>query len=156
MKMIREMKICTFALIFGVLLTSCAAPGPKFSGLQLVPQDSSELIVYRKSALFACGATMPLLIDSNKSGELYNGSYLQQQLIPGSHSIKVTTGPLSASAETTIQLVAGERKFLHFDFPTGPLANIFFVGVTLDERSESTALEDLKNLSSAKPLETGK
>lgn len=117
---------------------------------------SAELIVYRKSALFASGQTMPLLIDGIKSGELYNGSYLQQKLTPGRHSIEVTTGMFGKPAETTIRLAAGERKFLHFDFPTGLLANVFFIGDTLKERSELTALEDLKELSSAKPVATSK
>ena len=99
---------------------------------------------------------MPVLIDGIKSGELYNGSYLQQQFTPGSHSIEVTTGMFGKPAETTVQLAAGERKFLHFDFPTGLLANVFFIGDTLEERSESAALEDLKELSSAKPVSTGK
>ncbi|OGI41306.1 MAG: hypothetical protein A2140_02770 [Candidatus Muproteobacteria bacterium RBG_16_62_13] len=144
--------ITFFALTtLGAILTGCAAPGPQFTGLQGVPQGSAELIVYRKSALFASGHTMPLLIDGNKVGELYNGSYFQQQLSPGNHSIKVTTGGLGKSAEATVQLAPGARKFLHLDFPTGPLANSFFVGVTLEERGEAMALEDLKNLSSAKP-----
>ncbi|WP_413437762.1 hypothetical protein ACFDAU_15260 [Sulfuriferula sp. GW1] len=59
-------------------------------------------------------------------------------------------------AETTIRLAAGERKFLHFDFPTGLLAKVFFIGDTLKERSELTALEDLKELSSLKPVATSK
>lgn len=150
-------RITFFALVtFGVILTGCAAPGPQFTGLQDVSPGSAELIVYRKSALFASGQTMPLLIDGSKVGELYNGSYWQQQLSPGNHSIKVTTGIFGKGAETTVQLAPGKRKFLHLDFPTGPLANSFFVGVSLKERDEAAALEDLKNLSSAKPLAAGK
>lgn len=59
-------------------------------------------------------------------------------------------------AETTVQLAAGERKFLHFDFSTGLLANVFFIGDTLKVRNESAALEDLKELSSAKAPSAGK
>lgn len=99
---------------------------------------------------------MPVLIDGIKSGELYNGSYLQQQLTPGRHSVEVTTGMFGKPAETTVQLVAGEWKFLHFDFSAGLLANGLFIGDTLKERSEMAALEDLKELSSAKPVAAGK
>ena len=133
-QMIKKNMLYTLALIVGGVLAGCAAPGPKFSGLQTVSPDSAELIVYRKSALFASGQTMPVLIDGIKSGELYNGSYLQQQLTPGRHSVEVTTGMFGKPAETTVQLAAGERKFLHFDFSTGLLANGLFIGDTLKNK----------------------
>lgn len=154
--MIKKTMLYPLALFIGLTLAGCSAPGPKFSGLQTVPKSSAELIIYRKSAIFASGQTMPVLIDGTKSGELYNSSYLQQELTPGSHSIKVTTGTFGKSAEATVQLAAGERKFLHFDFPSGLLANGFFVGVNLKEHSEAEAMEDLKDMNSAKKVVTGK
>lgn len=153
----QKMKLVTLALVIGTILTGCAsAPGAKFSGLQNVPPSTAELIIYRQSAFFAMGQSMPVLIDGNKIGELYNGSYLQQQLTPGNHAIKVTTGVFGKSAEANVQIVAGERKFLHFDFVTGPLANVFFVGDSLEERGAADAMADLKTLSSAKPDVAGK
>ena len=153
--MIQKMKFVTLAFVIGAILTGCAsAPGAKFSGLQNVLPSTAELIIYRQSAFFAIGQTMPVLVDGNKVGELYNGSYLQQQLAPGNHAIKVTTGAFGKSAEATVQLAAGERKFLHFDL--GPLANVFFVGDSLEERSDADAMVDLKTLSSAKPEVAGK
>ena len=155
--MIQKIKFVTLAFVIGVILTGCAsAPGAKFSGLENVPPSTAELIIYRQSAFFAMGQTVPVLVDGNKVGELYNGSYLQQQLAPGSHAIKVTTGAFGKSAEATMQISAGERKFLHFDFVTGPLANIFFVGDSLKERSDADAMADLKTLSSAKLAVAGK
>ncbi len=148
--------ILTLAAASLLALAGCAAPGPKFSGLQTIPQGDAELIVYRKSALFASGQPMPLLIDGNQVGELYNASYLQQLLAPGKHHIKVSPGFLSQTAETTVTLAAGERKFLHLDFPTGPLANVFFVGIALNERDEKMALEEIKEFNSAKPAVTAK
>ncbi len=153
----QKMKLVILALVIGTILTGCAsAPGAKFSGLKNVSSGTAELIVYRQSAFFAEGQTMPVLIDGNKIGELYNGSYLQQQLTPGNHAIKVTTGAFGKSAEANVQIVDGERKFLHFDFVTGPLANVFFVGDSLKERGETDAMEDLKELSSAKTPEPSK
>ena len=152
--MIKKMKLVTLALVIGTILTGCAsAPGAKFSGLQTVPPSTAELIIYRQSAFFAMGQSMPVLVDDNKVGELYNGSFLQQQITPGSHAVKVTTGAFGKSAEATVQIAAGERKFLHFDFVTGPLANIFFVGDSLEERGDAAAMADLKTLSSAKPAD---
>lgn len=142
----------SFAIITGFVLTGCAAPGPKFSGLQAVATSTSELIIYRKSAVFAAAQTMPLLIDGTRTGELYNGSFMQQQVAPGNHTIKVTTGMLGKPAEATVKLVAGQRKFMLFDYPTGVLANPFFVGIALTERNEAEALIDLKELSSAKKV----
>ncbi|NNM70103.1 MAG: DUF2846 domain-containing protein [Gallionella sp.] len=155
--MIQKMKFVTLAFVIGVILTGCAsAPGAKFSGLENVPPSTAELIIYRQSAFFAMGQSMPVLVDGNKVGELYNGSYLQQPITPGNHAIKVTTGAFGKSAEANVQIAAGERKFLHFDFVTGPLANIFFVGDSLKERSGADAMVDLKTLSSAKPEIAGK
>ena len=136
-------------LILG--LAGCAAPGPKFSGLQQVSAGKAELIVYRKSALFASATAMPLLIDGKQVGELYNASFLQQQLLPGEHTVKVIPGGMAQATETAITLSPGERTFLHYDFPTGPLANVFFIGATIEKRDDVTALEDLKELNSAKP-----
>lgn len=99
---------------------------------------------------------MPVLIDGKKIGELYNGSYLQQELTPGNHVVKVIPSALGKSAEENVEIAAGERKFLHFDFPTGPLANVFFIGDSLKERSDADAMVDLKTLSSAKPEVAGK
>lgn len=146
-------------LIIGVLfcLAGCAAaPGSKFSALENIPRDSAELIVYRKSALFAMGQAMPVMIDNSQVGELYNASFLKQQLTPGQHHIKITPGLFAQSAEKIVALAAGERKILHFDFPTGPLANAFFIGITLDERDEKTALDDLRDLNGALPIAKAK
>lgn len=154
--MIKKTMLPMLALIIGFVLTGCSAPGQKFAGLQAVAPATSELIIYRKAAVFASAQTMPVLIDGNKTGELYNASFLQQQVTPGSHAIKVTTGMLGKPAEANVTLVAGQRKFMHFDYPTGVMANPFFVGITLTERSEAEALNDLKDLSSAKPLTTSK
>lgn len=156
--MMKTKKLLTvFAAASLLALTGCAtAPGQKFTGLQSVPKEHAELIVYRKSALFASAQAMPVLIDGKEEGRLYNASYLQQPITPGQHLIKITTGLFGKPGEAIIQLAAGERKFLHFDFPTGPLANGFFIGVTLDERGEAAALEDLKELSSARPVAGGK
>lgn len=138
-------------------LTGCAtAPGQKFAGLQSVPKERAELVVYRKSALFASGQAMPVLIDGKEEGQLYNAAYLLQPITPGQHLVKITTGMFGTPAEEVIQLAAGERKFLHFDFPTGPLANGFFIGVTLGERDEKTALDDLRDLNGAMPMAKAK
>lgn len=156
--MIQKMKFVTLAFVIGAILTGCASapPGPKFSGLQNVPSSTAELIIYRQSAFWAKGTTMPVLIDGKKIGELYNGSYLQQELTPGNHVVKVIPSALGKSAEENVEIAAGERKFLHFDFPTGPLANVFFIGDSLKERSDADAMVDLKTLSSAKPEVAGK
>jgi hypothetical protein len=138
-------------LATALLLAACVTPpGPKFSGLGSVAAESAELVVYRKEAFFAAGQTMPVTVDGREIGELYNGSFLTERVAPGNHAIKVSTGPASQSVEKSISVGKGERKFLHFDFPTGPFANVFFIGVTLDERDAQTALADLNELSGAR------
>lgn len=144
-------KTVQFLMVLPLLALVGCAPGPKFSGLQDVPSGRAELIVYRKSALFAAGDSMYVSLDDNRIGQLYNASFLQQPLLPGEHHVKVSP-MLGSSAEKTIRISAGERQFLHFEFPTGLLANIFYFGDTLKLRDEKTALEDLKELSSAKPI----
>lgn len=154
--MIKKNILFTLALIMGFTVTGCTAPGAKFTALQNVGKSNSEVIVYRKKALFAIAQSMPVLIDGNKSGELYNASFLQLTVTPGDHSITVTTGMFGKPAEAAVKLAAGERKFMQFEFPTGVMANPYFIGITLTERSEADALADLKELSSANPLVTSK
>lgn len=129
----------------------CIAPGKIFTGVKPIPQGSSEVIIYRNAALLAFAQTMPVLIDDTRVGELYNASYLQVYLMPGPHTIKVTTGMFGMPAETLIQIAAGERKYLHFYYPTEPIrSNVYFIGDSLTERNEADALNDLKSLKSAK------
>ena len=60
------------ALATALLITGCAtAPEAKFSGLGEIATDSAEVVVYRKTAFFAAGQTVPLSIDGKAVGELY-------------------------------------------------------------------------------------
>lgn len=141
-----------FMLIAGaaMLLLAGCAPGPMFSGLKPVPSGSSELIVYRKSCplCVASGQPMPLFIDGNRVGYLYNGSFFRERLRPGWHSIDVNTLQSDADgrfywARTHFDISAGKRLFLQLHYAWG------LPGFT--RKSEKVALKELKALKSARP-----
>lgn len=134
-----------------VVVSACAtAPGPKFSGLATPNQDHGDVYLYRTSALFARAAAFEVMLDGAKIGNIYNASYLHLQLAPGSHLVKVSPGGLAQPSELQVQVEPAKISFLQYDFVTGPLANFFFIGSSIQPRSQEQALLDMKDLNSAK------
>jgi len=133
------------------MLGACAtAPGPKFLGIATPVKNRGDVYLYRTSAIFAIAQAFEVTLDGRKVGELYNASYLHLRLPAGKFSLKVSPGGLSESSTRQIQPKPGKPIFFQYDFVTGPLANGFFVGSSIDPRSEAQALHDLKALNSAK------
>jgi hypothetical protein len=91
-----------------------------------------------------------VILNDSKVGDLYNASYLLLQLPPGSHLLKVSPGGLAQSSELKVQVEPTKTLFLKYDFVTGPLANIFFIGSSIQPRSQEQALLDMQELNSAK------
>lgn len=141
--------VCCFACV--LFLGACAtAPGPKFSGVAVPANDRSDVYLYRTNAFFANGQAFTVMLDGNKVGDLYNASFLHLQLLPGQHALKVSPGGMGKSSEFQIQLEPGTTSFLQYDFVTGPLANVFFIGSSIQPRNQEQAMLDMKELNSAK------
>lgn len=133
-----------------VMLSACAtAPGAKFAGISTPEKSRGDVYLYRTSALVSMGAAFEVTLDSQKVGKLYNASYLRLQLDPGSHSIKVAPGGLAKSSDLEIVAEPGKSSFYEYDFVTGPLANVFFIGSSIKPRDTAQALVDLDKLNSA-------
>lgn len=143
-------KALVVALV-AVVLSACAtAPGPKFSGLGAPKDGLGDIYLYRTDAFAASGAGFEVMLDGKKVGDIYNASYLHLQLAPGSYFLKVSPHALAKSSELQIQVEAGRRKFFQYDFTSGPLYNPYFIGSSIEPREEALALNELKNLNSAR------
>lgn len=140
-------KIVFFTAI-AFLFTACA-PGPKFSGITIPKNGQGEIYLYRKDALFAIGTTFEVDLDGNKVGDLYNASYLQLQLPEGKHILKVSPGMLAQSSTLEIQSEPNKVALYEYDFISGPLANPFFIGSSIQPRTQEQAIADMKELNAA-------
>ena len=148
--MIQSVKRIFVAAIVVVLSACATAPGQKFSGLASPAKNQGDVYLYRTSALFASGQAFTVTLDGNKVGDLYNASYLHLRLSPGEYSLKVSPGGFAQSSDLPIQLDPGKTSFLQYDFTSGPLANVFFIGSSIQPRNQEQALLDMKELNSAK------
>lgn len=134
-----------------VLLSACAtAPGQKFAGVATPEKDQGDIYLYRGSAIFAMGSAFDVTLNSKKVGELYNASYLRLQLAPGSYALRVSPGGFAKTSDLVVVAEPGKSSFYEYDFVTGPLANGFFIGSSIQPREPAKALADLEKLNSAK------
>lgn len=145
--MLTYSKIIFFGAI-AFLFTACA-PGPKFSGLTIPKNDKGNIYLYRKNALFAIGSKFEVDLNGNKVGDLYNASYLHLQLPVGKHTLKVSPSYLAHSATLEIQSEPNTISLYEYDFVSGPLANVFFVGSSIQPRTQEQAIADMKELNAA-------
>jgi hypothetical protein len=133
------------------LLSACAsAPGKIFSGVVTPEKDQGDVYLYRTSAIFATATSFGVTLNGERVGDLYNASYLHLRLPAGKYTVKVSPGGLSKTSELQIEPELGKSSFFQYDFTTGPLANMFFVGSSIQPRTQERALLDLAELKSAK------
>ncbi|SNT24971.1 Protein of unknown function [Noviherbaspirillum humi] len=153
----KTMRLISHITLILLVLAGCAtAPGPKFDGLSKVEENWSNVYLYRASNFVSNATAFTVLLNGEKVGELYNGSYLWFKLKPGLHSLRVDpssmAGPTTVFAKQSVEKFeakSGEQKFYQFNFQTGLLANSFYLGSGLEERSPEVALNDLKELNLA-------
>lgn len=131
-----------------VLLVGCAS-GPQFAGLDPVQQDKSNIYVYRNPALFASGQGFRLSLDDKSVGTLYNASYQKLSVEPGKHTLEIAPGIMAHKSALEVMLEPNKNYFYEYDFASGPLANVFFVGSSIQAREQNKALDDLKALKRA-------
>lgn len=136
--------------LIAITLSGCAtAPGKKFAGITPPEENQGVVYLYRTSALFYSGGAFDVSLNGEKIGALYNASFLRLQLAPGSYNIKVAPGMMAKTSELVINAEASKIKFYEYDFVTGPLANAFFIGSSIQPRERTQALLDLEKLSGA-------
>lgn len=138
-------------LLLGCLLAGCAtATGPKFSGIVKPAADKGNVYLYRTDGLFAMGEAFTVTIDEQQIELLPNASYLHFTMSPGRHALKIKPTALGKTSELAIKVEAGKTQFYQYDFVSGPLGNMFFLGSAIEPRDEAAALAALRELQAAK------
>jgi hypothetical protein len=138
-------------VILALFLTACAtAPGDLYQGLQPVEATTGDVYLYRTKAFAAIGQGFSTTLQDEAGGTLYNGSYLLFRLAPGHYDLAVKPGPFGVVSRLTIEVKAGARSFYQYEFPTGILVNAFFIGSSIEPRTQEIAEADLKDLTAAK------
>jgi len=140
-----------FLLVLVLFLGGCAtAPGGLYKGLQPIEPGTGDVYLYRTKAFVAMGQGFSTTLEGDAGGTLYNGSYLLFRLTPGTYDLAVKPGPFGITSHLAVEVKAGVRSFYQYDFPTGLLANTFFIGSSIEPRTQQVAEEDLKDLAAAK------
>ena len=138
------------AITAGAALVGCAtATGPQFTSLQSASADSANVYVYRKDRSFAMGQSFDVAMDAKPVGNIVNASFLLLNTTPGKHTVTVHPG-LGTNFPLEMKLEAGKTYFAEFELTNSLLANPFFIGSKLLERSQEQAIADLKALKAAK------
>jgi hypothetical protein len=70
-----------------VLLTGCAASGPKFVGFEPMKPNYGQVYFYRLNNFVGSANAYEILIDGEKKALLKNAGYLKLDLTPGHHLI---------------------------------------------------------------------
>jgi hypothetical protein len=142
--------LCALGLIVAGWLQGCAtATGQPFSKPQTPENGKGMVYLYRTGAFYAIAQSFQVYINGKNAGTLPNASYLALQLLPGLHSLTVAPGGTARSSARDIDVKAGTTTFYQYDFVTGPLANAFFIGASIEARDETAALAALQELKGA-------
>lgn len=139
-----------FIVMLAFIVSACAtAQGQKFAGLVTPVIDQGDIYIYRKSAIFAVGQAFEVTLDGKQVGKLYNASYLHLRLPEGNYVLKVSPGGLAKTSDVQIHSTPSKQIFFEYDFVTGPVANVFFIGSSIQQRDQEKAMQDLKELKSS-------
>lgn len=131
-----------------LILAACAtANGPVFTQVEATPTGMAQLYLYRKSALYAMGATYGVTNGTTGQalGKLHNASYLVLPLNPGKHVISVAEGGFASDKTFEVQAEAGKNYFVEYDSSKGLLLGWGLLSGST-ARTETQALADLKEL----------
>src|SRR5450830_1294876 len=146
----KKLSVLFFLVFVMFQLTGCrTAPGARFTALAPIDTEKGDVYLYRTKAFVAMGQDFDVKVQDLPAGRLYNESYLHFRLNPGPYKLTVTPGPFGVRSHLNIEVKAGERSFYQFDFPTGLLANTFFIGSSIQPRTPDVAEADLKDLIAA-------
>ncbi|GGC93388.1 DUF2846 domain-containing protein [Undibacterium terreum] len=139
------------ALTASALLSACVtATGPQFSGVASPEPGKGDVYLYRSAAMAASLDSFAVTLDEKKIGSLANGSFLHLRIEPGQHKLTVKPSGLSKTSEVEMEIKSAETMFYKYEFPTGPLMNLFFAGSSIVQKDRTLAIEEMKELRSSK------
>lgn len=140
--------VLAFSLLPALMLAGCAtATGPAFTQLDAPASGKAQLYLYRKSALYASGASYAVTNATTKQvlGELFNASYLVLPLDAGKHVISVDERGFASAKTFEVQAEAGKNYFVEYDSSKGLLLGWGLLSGSA-AKTEVQALADLKDL----------
>ena len=141
------------AAILGVALvaTGCATPtGAAFTKAEAAPEGQAQVYLYRKSAFQAGGQNSSVQLNNKDMGELFNGSWMRFNLLPGEHVLGVKPSAISKTYETKLQLVSQQTQYVEFVVPPLLLANAFLLGSDIAARTAEQGIADMQGLKGVK------
>jgi hypothetical protein len=117
------MKFSTIAvLIAAVVLTGCAASGPKMtelaSSMPKLKADQGRVFFYRKSGMMGAGIQPDVQLDGKVVGESKPGGFFYVDTIAGSHEAAAST---EVSNKVSFVLASRETKYVRTDPTLGVL-----------------------------------
>lgn len=136
------------SLLPALMLAACAtATGPAFTQLEAPLSNKAQLYLYRKSALYASGASYAVanVATKQKLGELFNASYLVLPLDAGKHVLSVDERGFTSAKTFEVQAEAGKNYFVEYDSSKGLLLGWGLLSGSA-AKTEAQALVDLKEL----------
>jgi Protein of unknown function (DUF2846) len=139
------------ALASVVAIIGCAtANGPSFTKIEAAPAGKAQLYLYRKSAIYAMGASYTVANVGTKQGygELFNASYLVIALDAGKQVVSVDEKGWAKLKTVEVQAEAGKNYFVEYDSSKGLLLGAGLLSGSTG-KTETEALADLRDLKRA-------
>ena len=134
-------------LVVTLVASGCATPtGPAFTTEAAVLAGQAQVYLYRDSSLNAAGQSFTMQLNKKDVGELFNGSYMPLQMIPGEHLLSVKPGAFGKTYEVTLQLADKQTQYFQFELPPFPLGNAFHLGSSITPRTPEQAQAAMKAL----------
>lgn len=100
-------------IIGALILTSCAASGPKFQEARLSKPENALLYVYRPAKTVNCCVAPKVYVNKSPKADLKNGGYQVYELPIGNHEIIVGDGSYGFTPEiVNLSLSSGESVYL--------------------------------------------
>lgn len=133
------------------LMSACAtATGPQFSGLAAPAADKGDVYLYRTEAFAAGGDAFAVKLNDKEIDPLADGSFQHLRLQPGSYVLSVKPSGIAKTSTATIDVQAAKTLFYRYEFQTGLLMNIAFLGSSIEQKDQATALAEMKTLKAMK------
>jgi hypothetical protein len=97
-----------------ILLSGCAAGGPKFTESKFTKNPKkTEVFVFRLDKFVDGGSCYEIGINDNSIGALANGGFIRKEVAPGNHVIAV---PMLNKTHLKVNFEGKENETLYFQF----------------------------------------
>lgn len=105
-----------FISVFGAILLSACAGGPKFDSVKAAAKDKALIYVYRPNRFGGAARSPDIYANSVKIGTIRNAGYFSAEVEPGPNLIQLGGALGDKTKGLNAPLSAGETYFLRIDF----------------------------------------